>query len=400
MPKYASHLVCPVSSPPVPYGIVETDPQGTILKIRETGGRLREEAGLEFYPGLLVPGFVNAHCHLELSHLQTHIPPGSGLVPFIKTISSDRHSAEGVILAAAAQADRVMFLSGISGVGDISNTRITLGIKKKSPMLYHTFAEVMGLSPAVAAERFRLGREIAVRFRQEGLPATLSPHAPYSLSSSLWDLISADPEMATLISIHHDESLDERELLEYGNGPMADAFREMGLDPSGIPAEASSLTRLLDAYLPRAVCLAVHNTISPREKLHEIALRGGSSAGQATPAIIPVLCPLSNLYLTNTLPDIKAMAELGMPVCLGTDSLASNPGLSILEEMKAIATRYPEIPFSLLLEWATLNGARALGFQQQLGSLEPGKRPGVIHISGYDWESGGLRLDSRATRLI
>ncbi|MFO7617803.1 MAG: amidohydrolase family protein, partial [Bacteroidales bacterium] len=266
--------------------------------------------------------------------------------------------------------------------------------------LYHTFAEVIGLNPDLASARFDACREMVDRFRKEGLQATLAPHSPYSLSSGLWDLLSANEELASLISIHHDESHEERELLENRSGPMAQAFREMGLALSGIPVEAGHLPALLGKYLPRAACLAVHNTISNREKLRELASGGTRRGGQREQFIIPVLCPLSNLYLTNTLPDIRAIYDLNLPACLGTDSLASNPGLSVLEEMKSISSRFTDIPFAKLLEWATINGARALGFERQLGTLEPGKRPGVVHIDGFNWEAGCLKPESSARRLI
>jgi cytosine/adenosine deaminase-related metal-dependent hydrolase len=400
MPKYAAHLICPVSSPPIPYGIIETDTQGTILRVRETGGRPVEEAGLEFYPGLLVPGFVNTHCHLELSHLRGHIAPGGGLAGFLSSISTGRFSPDETILAAAWQADRIMHLAGISGVGDISNTPITLEIKKKSPIIYHTFVEVVGLSPEVASARFEKGREVLRLFSGEGQQATMTPHAPYSLSGGLWELLAREPDLSSLVSIHHDESMEERELLEQRTGRMAEAFREMGLDLQAIPDEASHLPSLLGKYLPRSACLAVHNTISSREKLREIFNPGRVQPHPLAPMAVPVICPLSNLYISNALPNIKAMMEFQLPVCLGTDSLASNPGLSILGEMQAITSRLPEIPFALLLEWATINGARALGFDRILGSLDPGKRPGVVHISGFDWVSGILKPDSSARRII
>ena len=154
MPKYSAHLVCPVGSDPIPYGIVETDPDGTILRIRETGGQPVEEAGLEFYPGLLVPGFVNAHCHLELSHLKGDISSGEGLSGFIQAINTNREAPENRILAAAREADRIMHFEGIAAVGDISNSDITLEIKKKSRIFYHTFAEAVGLTDTVASARF------------------------------------------------------------------------------------------------------------------------------------------------------------------------------------------------------------------------------------------------------
>ena len=150
MRKFSAHLVFPVSGPPVPFGIVETADDGTILRIRETGGRPVEESGLAFYSGILVPGFVNAHCHLELSHLENRIPPGNGLHGFVQSVTSGRNVPTERILAAAANADRRMYDAGISAVGDISNTDLTVTVKRKSRIHYHTFVEVFGLIPGIA----------------------------------------------------------------------------------------------------------------------------------------------------------------------------------------------------------------------------------------------------------
>ncbi len=399
MPKYSAHLVCPVGSDPIPYGIVETDPDGTILRIRETGGQPVEEAGLEFYPGLLVPGFVNAHCHLELSHLKGDISSGEGLSGFIQAINTNREAPENRILAAAREADRIMHFEGIAAVGDISNSDITLEIKKKSRIFYHTFAEVVGLTDTVASARFEKSREMIHRFRTAGLKATLTPHAPYSLGVKTWERFPSVDELTSLISIHHDESLEERALLEHQSGPLADAFRKLGLDLSSIPREASHLPTLLNRYLPKANYLVVHNTVSHGELLHELT-RLAQTLEQSGRKLTLVLCPLSNLYISNTLPDFRTLYTIHAPVGLGTDSLASNTRLSVLEEMKAIALHVPEIPFSTLLEWATINGAKALGCEKELGSLAEGKKPGVVHISGFNWELGQLNPDSRARRLI
>ena len=408
MRKFSAHRICPVSSPPIPFGIIETDDEGTILSIRETGGRPAEEAGLEFYNGLIVPGFINAHCHLELSHLKGQIPAGTGLAGFLARIRENRSGSPAAIAAAASNADVQMYAEGISAAGDICNTTDTAGIKNSSRIRYHSFIEIFGLDPLSAPVRFNH----ALLYTSSFLLSTLSPHSPYSVSRTLWELFREHPGLTHRISIHHAESTEEQELLEKGTGPLAEDFRRAGFDISQLPVNAKEIISLVNEYLPDSQVLLVHNLAINPDLLHALPVTHHdqkylsptpslkSGRGLSHQPIFYVLCPNSNLYIHNRLPDFNRFALSGEIVCLGTDSLASNRNLSVMEEMITVQEAAPEIPFEVILRWATLNGAIALGMDDELGSLEPGKQPGLVNISPFDYPSGKLKPESRARRLI
>lgn len=400
MRKFSAHLVYPVSGPPVAFGIIETEDDGTVIQVRDTGGRPVEESGLSFYSGILVPGFVNAHCHLELSHLEKRIASGLGLTAFVQSVTAGRNIPDDQIQAASRNADRRMYNEGISAVGDISNNSLTVSIKEKSSIRYHTFVEVFGLVPEVAEKRFTEARLTAEAFIQAGLPASLTPHAPYSVSRYLWDRISRENGLNSRISIHHDESPEERELLESRSGKLAGSFLKAGFDLDQLPPDATNIQSLITQYLPNSVCLLVHNTLTPPSTLNLISSSFPSAISPQPSAFYFVLCPRSNQYIEKRLPAIANFIPHSSQVCLGTDSLASNRTLSILEEMKTVMDHETAATFDLVLRWATLNGARALGMEDSVGSLDPGKKPGIVHISGFNWKEKRLLPGSRSIRLI
>jgi len=390
MRKFSAHRIYPVSGPPISYGIIETADDGTILNIRNTGGQPAEEAGLEFYPGIIIPGLVNTHCHLELSHLAGLIPQHTGISGFVSAVSKIRESDPEKIRQAAKEADRRMYLEGISGAGDISNTGITLSIKQNSRIQYHTFVEVFGLDKGTAGVRFEQALHLAKTFDDVGLPHSISPHAPYSVGVDLWELLSCENRLTRRISIHHDESPDERELVEHRAGIMAENFQQAGFDLTRIPDEASDIFKLLGKYLPDSDWILVHNTITG-----PLPSTDGFKTG-----VYWVLCPRSNRYIENLLPDIERFAASGLTVCLGTDSLASNNNLSMLDEMKTIMEAAPDIAFDTVLRWTTINGACALGMEKKLGSIEKGKNPGLVNIPVFDWKNDRPSAVSKPNRLI
>jgi cytosine/adenosine deaminase-related metal-dependent hydrolase len=389
MRKFSAHRIHPVGRPPVPFGIIETEDDGTILRIRDTGGKPIEEAGLEFYNGIIVPGFVNAHCHLELSHLKGLIPEGTGMTGFVRQVMAARNSDSSAIQTAIRNADREMISEGIVAVGDISNGLDTAPLKKTSTIRYHTFIELFTLDPANAQSLFNQSLLYPSSFPL----ATLSPHAPYSVGNTLWELLAGRPDLTSCISIHHNESLEERELLEKQAGTLAEYFRQAGFDLSQIPSEAVDISKLLEKYLPHSRKLLVHNLMEgPAEPMN--------SAKDFRGEYFYVLCPRSNLYIHSQLPDFARFLTMKGYVCLGTDSLASNHSLSVLEEIRMVLETAPEIGFETVLEWATLNGAKALGLENEIGSMEEGKRPGLVNISLFDLENGTLVPGSRSRRLI
>lgn len=347
--------------------------------IADADGAIRDivpiaDAGddIEQVSGILCPGFVNAHCHLELSHLKDAIPPHTGLPDFLYRVVNLRSLPEETILNAIATADKAMQEAGIVAVGDICNTAVTLQQKRLSPVYYHQFVEAIGFNPAGAAARFEAARQVYDQFRTFFPPQQVSivPHAPYSVTPELWTLISGfDPH--SVQSIHNQECAGENEWFMSKSGELTDFYQRMGLNTAFFePSGRSSLCTYIDRFAPSQPLLLVHNVFTSREDLDCIRER------QAP--VFFCLCPGANLYISDALPDIPMLAQSGISLIIGTDSLASNRQLSILEEINHIRRHFPDIALSDILGWATLNGAKALQADRILGSFEQGKIPGII----------------------
>jgi len=158
--KISAHYVFPINTKPIKNGVIEVDDSGRILKIINPGKEIKETAGVEFYNGILVPGFVNTHCHIELAHLKGVIPEYSGLHHFISQISKIRIADKETISKAIKNADWEMQKNGIVAVGDISNTNYSIATKKNSKISYHTFVELFSLNPEKAKAIFKTGEKL------------------------------------------------------------------------------------------------------------------------------------------------------------------------------------------------------------------------------------------------
>ena len=192
--------------------ILIIDAYGAVVEIvdEETAGD-----GIEYFEGILCPGFVNAHCHIELSHLKGKIPKHTGLVNFVQQVMKERTAAEEEKYTAMKAAEKELYNSGTVAVGDICNTADSLSVKQKSAMHWHNFIEVSGFVGAVAQKRFDAAAAILEEFaapskRQEH-GVSIVPHAPYSVSANLFGLINEATTNKT-ISIHNQECAEENEL--------------------------------------------------------------------------------------------------------------------------------------------------------------------------------------------
>jgi cytosine/adenosine deaminase-related metal-dependent hydrolase len=329
--------------------------------------------GVQVFAGILCPGFINCHCHLELSHMKGSIPEGTGLINFVTRVIKDRHHAEDEILHAAEKAESEMISGGIVAVGDICNNTLTLSQKLKQRIIYHNFVEASGVVPGMADERFARAVEIFNSFEnQKSYPFSNSivPHAPYSVSEELWKKIIHFPGNR-LLTIHNQETRSENELFIAKKGDFLEFYRELNIDPSDVPLSGkTSLQTYLQKFLPDQQLILVHNLFtSPEDIAYCNSLNREGK-------IFWCLCPNANLYINGELPDLKLFTDAS--VVLGTDSLASNRQLSMLEEMRVLLDRFPLIGIEKLLGWATINGAKALQLDNILGSFEKGKKPGLV----------------------
>lgn len=336
------------------------------------------EAGddIEKLSGLLCPGFINAHCHLELSHMKGHIPKHTGLVDFVLKIVTERHYAEQDILQAIERAEEEMLHNGIVAVGDICNNTLSVTQKSKGRLQYHNFIETSGFVPAFANERFNRSLEILKAYRATGNDqrSTICPHAPYSVSPQLFALINEMPGN-NLLTMHNQETAAENDFFENGTGDFLRLYKQLGIDISfHEPTGKSSLQSSLPYFTKDQSIILVHNVFSAYDDLGFLKFKIQNSKFK----ISLCLCPNANLYISNTLPDVNMLKKHTDNIVLGTDSLASNDQLSIWAEIQTLQENFPAIGLDTLLRWATSNGSKALQMDGKLGSFEKNKQPGIL----------------------
>lgn len=374
--------------------ICEND--GTIVDIVEINEN-KEIHGVEHYSGILVPGFVNVHCHLELSNLKGKIESRKGLGAFIGEINRLRNRETEDLEMAMNIADRKMWAAGISAVGDISNSTRSMPAKLKSKLFYHTFVESFGFHPDRAIKAFDYAQLVQGEFRENGLAASIVPHSPYSVSAPLFRKITENAiAKKSIVSIHNQESLAEAQFFTDGTGPIADHLQHnLNIDISHWkPTGKSSLLSIL-SYLPKAnTLILVHNTYTEKADLDVLM------SERSPDNTFFALCPNANLYIENQLPPVNLLRSEKVNICLGTDSLASNSELSVLAEMIILQHHFPELKLEELLIWAGPNGAKALGIEKTFGSFETGKKPGVNLLSLIDLKNLKLTKASKVKRLI
>jgi cytosine/adenosine deaminase-related metal-dependent hydrolase len=394
--KIAAAYIFTGNQPPIKNGILTVDDDGTILEI-DSQKYLTEQHGLEYYSGILVPGFVNTHCHLELSQLEGKIEEKTGISGFVGQINQLRNLDFGDPEKIMHLADRKMWAAGISVVGDISNSALSVETKLKSRIFYHTFIESFGFHPSRADKAFDYALFVQQQFASQNLKCSVVPHSPYSVSQPLFEKIAQNAvEVNSIVCMHNQESEGEAEFFTNGTGAIATHISEtLGIDTSHWnPTGQSSLVSVLK-YLPAEnPLLLVHNTFTTQADIDVLLQQ------RALENTFFVLCPNSNLYIENQLPPVELFRQNNLNICLGTDSLASNHQLSVLAEMIILQGNFPDIQLEELVNWACFNGAKALQVANRFGSFEPGRKPGVNLISGIDFKNMKLTEKSKVKRLV
>lgn len=371
--------------------ILEDD--GTVLGIEPLSDH--DMTSVKQYDGYLIPGFVNAHCHLELSHMKGKVDTGTGLIPFITNVVQHRDIPQEIIDEDIESGDQEMYNNGIVAVGDISNKIDTKETKEKSKIHYYTFVEMFDFldDNDTSQQTFNSYREVYQNQSRKGKnKVTAVPHAPYSVSPQLFNLINTLNQAEDTVSIHNQEMQDEDALFRNKQGGLIDFYASFGLVMDNFQATGkSSIEYAIDHMDKKCSTLFVHNTMTTAE--------GIKAAHQKMDKVYWVTCPNANLYIENQLPDYRLFMDADACMTIGTDSLTSNWQLCIWEEIKTLRKYKSYIPLTELVQWATINGAKALGYDETLGSFDVGKQPGVVLISGII--GGGEDIDnSRSTRLI
>ena len=369
--RYTAQYVYTLSGEPIRNGFVEVGEDGTVLS---TGACSPSEKVEE---GIICPGFVNAHCHVELSYMKGLFRKGTGMAGFIDQINElrDTSSMEDK-QAALKEAMDSMWAQGVQAMADISNCADSFPEKAAHPMYTRTFLEVFGAVPEECSAVMSSVLALQSQADAFGLDAAPTPHSCYTMSPELVTASSVAGLKRGFLSFHSEESEEEEQMMMHGSGPMWDNRVR-----NGIPTPPVTGTSSLEYFLSRLQAALPAPVDGNVLLVHECCLtaEGASLARKVLAHPYIAVCPLSNLFIHNTLPPIPVMKASGIPICIGTDSLSSNDQLDMVAEMECLQKAF-DLPLQELLEWACLNGAKFLGVQDRMGTLEPGKKPGVVRI--------------------
>ena len=329
-------------------------------------------SSVERYDGEIIPGLINAHCHLELSHLKGAANTGTGLLPFLNAVVSLRDYPEEQILQAIVDGDREMQNGGIVAVGDICNKLDTAATKENSPIKYYSFVEMFDfMQDALTDKTYEDYMKVYQgQSDKNGNKKSCVPHAPYTVSEKLFAQLKTQSRPEQTISIHNQETPHEDALFNSKTGGFLDFYKGFNFSLDHFNAtKKNSIFYAMENMNPEAKTIFVHNTLTSKEDI-EAAHKWSNKVYWAT-------CANANLYIENRLPDYQRFLDTNAKMTIGTDSLTSNWKLSVLDEMKTILKYKSYLNFETVLQWATLNGAEALGYEDQLGSIEIGKTPGI-----------------------
>ena len=365
--------ILPVDTPPIEGGMVSIA-QGRIVSVgpaSSTSAPCRDLGDT-----VLMPGLVNAHTHLEFSHRTTPLgEPGIRLPDWIRLVIAERTRTPQAAEQRIAKGLAESLQHGVTTVGEIATTDwpSRLATDKLPSMV--RFEEVIGFSWARAdsvaraiESRWSPPHRTTDRWPGQGkdwLPG-LSPHAPYTVHPRLVErLVDLSIRCNLPVAMHLAESAEELQFLRDGDGPLRDLLQERGMwDRMAIPRGSRPLDYLQHlARTPRA--LVIHGNYLHSEEIEWMAQHGR--------ALSVVYCPRTHTYFQHAPYPLPEMLAKGVRVVLGTDSRASNPDLSLLEEMREVARKHPRVDDEQIVRMGTLLGAEALGLQQTIGSITPGK---------------------------
>lgn len=343
------------------------------------------QPGVEFYNGILIPDLVDAHCHLELSYMSGAIPEGGGFTAFAQGMGKFRgvfDEAQRQQQAAVA-ADDALWRQGVGAVGDVCNGSSTFGIKERSRIDYLNFIELFGMETPSAASV----RSVAKEAVAHGLHGVVTPHSTYSLGEEAFCSAVKEGPQELPLSIHFMESPSEKELF-MGKGELSQWYAGRGWQ-SDFTEYLSPAHRIIECIPSRRNILLVHNCCVTEEEVDMIE-------NHFTGCVTWVLCPRSNYYISRIQPPVGLLRRKGVRIAIGTDSLASNTGLDMVSELRALG----DIPLEELLEWGTTNGAAALGMDEMAAGFEAGHKSGAVLLTGIDWNRMSLTEESAAERIF
>ncbi len=385
MLRYRAAWVLPIAQPPVRDGWVEVV-RGRVVGVSGASSRSPDARDVELGEVAILPGLVNAHTHLELSHMRGAVTPSDTFVSWIRQVVALRREqadpSADCILSGVDEGIKEAVACGTAVVGDISNTLVTCGPLIRSALAGVVFYELIRFRAESAAMAVEEARVRIAAIGSDDVRASLAAHAPYSVSPEMLKaiagegdqgVISADEDAndcATPFSVHLSESAEEVEFVRSASGPWKTFLEDMGSWDSSFAAPAVSPVEYLDRLgVLGPHTLAVHGVQMSSADLARLAKRGSTL----------VTCPRSNARTGAGVPPIGRFYESGVRVAVGTDSLASTPDLNVFSELAAMRALAPEVPAASFIESATRNGAVALGFDD-FGTIATGQRARLLAV--------------------
>ena len=374
---HADHLL-PGDVPPIVDGALVVDDDGVIVDVGVASEILPRHAGAEMIRqhGVVFPGLVNAHTHLELSAMRGKVHGGRGFVGWVDSLISLRPElqAEEESEALSAAIDELV-ATGTVAVGEVTNTLAAVKPLAARGIGGCVFHEVFGQDRAAVLKRVEgLRAELDERLPKwptKDLTYAPAPHTLYTThEDAVRILLEGAEKYGARTSLHLAEHAPERRAIEHGDGPVPEwLYSRAKQRPDWPRVPLFDYAARVGALSPSTIL--VHLTEARVDELARVV-------ESRSPV---VLCPRSNLHIELKLPPLLAVRAAGIAPGLGTDSLASNASLDVLAEAKALADRFPALPKWELVAMATWNGARALG-RNDLGRFAKGARPGVFAVSG------------------
>lgn len=375
MKSYRAAWVCPIDRPPIENGIVDVN-GGRISGLR-SGGDRGHAGAVDLGRVALLPGLVNAHTHLELSWLRGRVPPAASFTEWVKGLLATRGAPDSAMtdetIAPIHDAIREAKAAGTVAVGDISNSLAAVEPMQAAGLGGVVFHELLGFKERDGAliESSRPKRATAA---QHGIRVSLAPHAPYSTSVELFRAIrrAVDASDCPIMSVHLGESPEEVELLEKGSGPWRRMLQLIGAWRDDWETPGCGPVQFLDR----------HGVIDARTLVvHGVQFDAAALARLKEIGATVLTCPRSNQWVGVGYPPIERFYRSGVAVAVGTDSLASVGDLNLFAELALMRRLAPSVPARSFLESATQVGARALGLDDELGSIAPGKRDALIAVA-------------------
>ena len=350
----------PVDGPPLSRATITID-GNRITHVDKAGART---ADIDLGNVAILPGFVNAHTHLDLSDALGKCPPTPDFTAWLRAVVAHRRGQTPQDVARAIEIGLSQCLRyGTTLVGDIAATGASWDQLVKAPLRATVYHELIGLSP----ERLTQAMDQAETWLKKRTPsewcrAGLSPHAPYSVNLPRFlEEVRKRPPMDKLpLAIHFAETTAELELLKTRSGPFADFLRQMGAwYPEGLLSGPDQVVNLLQNSTHTAF---VHcNYHQPQRMMKHV-----------------IYCPRTHAAFHQQPHPFRELLARGTRVAFGTDSLASNPDLDVLAEARLVHRWYPDVPGEVLLRMATLHGAETLTWEEETGSLTPGKSADLV----------------------